>query len=65
MSADFKVGEYWIELFGLCGQLKDYDKLMKIKLQKVKENKLNLISLFLGDLFPNNHLEEKLTLLRK
>lgn len=66
MTADFKVGEYWIELFGLTGQLKSYDRLMKTKLQKVKEYNLNLISLFLSDLFPQNHLEDKLsTLLRK
>ncbi|MFZ3069074.1 MAG: hypothetical protein WA052_02030 [Microgenomates group bacterium] len=65
MTADFKVGEYWIELFGLVGQLKSYDCLMKIKLQKVKEHNLNLISLFLSDLFPHNHLQDKLDILRK
>lgn len=65
MSADFKAGKYWIELFGLCGQLKKYDNLMKTKLQKAKEHKLCLISLFLSDLFPHNRLEDKLNILQK
>lgn len=64
MSADFKIGEYWVELFGLTGQLQSYDRLMKIKLEKVKEYNLNLIGLYLSDLFPNNHLEEKLGVLQ-
>jgi len=64
MSADFKIGDYWVEFFGLAGQLKSYDQLMKIKLKMVKEYKLNLISLYLSDLFPNNHLKEKLGVLQ-
>lgn len=65
MTADFKVGDYWIELFGLCGQLKSYDNLMKLKLENIKKYKLKLIGLYLSDLFPTNHLEEKLSILRK
>ena len=65
MSADFKVGEYWIEMFGLCGQLKKYDYLMSTKLERIKEYKLNLISLYLSDIFPTNHLESKLSILQK
>lgn len=65
MSADFKIGEYWIELFGLTGQLKSYDRLMKIKLEKINEYKLNLISIYLGDLFPSNRLGEKLGVLQR
>lgn len=65
MSADFKVGSYWIELFGLTGQLKRYDELMKIKLQKVSEYKLHLISIYLSDIFPINHLDKKLGVLQK
>ncbi|OGD71798.1 hypothetical protein A3D09_00440 [Candidatus Collierbacteria bacterium RIFCSPHIGHO2_02_FULL_49_10] len=59
MSADFKVGDYWIELFGLTGQLKSYDRLMKLKLNKIKKYRLNSISLYLSDLFPQNRLVEK------
>lgn len=65
MSADFKIGEYWIELFGLTGQLKSYDRLMKIKLEKIKEYRLNLISIYLGDLFPSNRLGKKLWVLQR
>lgn len=65
MTADFKVGEYWIELFGLCGQLKSYDNLMKLKLEYIKKHKLKFVSLYLSDLFPINHLEDKLSILRK
>ncbi|MBI2325951.1 hypothetical protein HYU91_01035 [Candidatus Collierbacteria bacterium] len=65
MSADFKVGKYWIELFGLTGQLKSYDRLMKIKLEKIDEYKLSLISIYLGDLFPSNRLGEKLGVLQR
>lgn len=60
MTADFKVGEYYIELFGLTGQLKKYDQLMKIKVQKIKELNLKLISIYLSDIFPKNKLESKL-----
>lgn len=60
MSADFKVGPYWIELFGLAGQLRTYDRLMRIKLKLIKKHDLNLISIYLSDLFPKNHLAEKL-----
>ncbi|EKD43000.1 MAG: hypothetical protein ACD_72C00508G0003 [uncultured bacterium] len=65
MTVDFKVGDYWIELFGLTGQLESYDRLMKIKIKKVKKYNLNLISLFLSDIFPHNHLEAKLNHLAK
>jgi hypothetical protein len=36
MSADFKVGEFWIELFGLSGQFAKYDELMNTKLKLIK-----------------------------
>jgi len=65
MTVDFKVDEYWIELFGLTGQLESYDRLMKIKIEKTKEYHLNLIKLYLSDLFPKNHLEDKLGVLQR
>lgn len=65
MSADFKVGDCWIELFGLVGQLETYDRLMKIKLEKIQQNHLKLISIYLSDLFPKNHLEDKLGALQR
>lgn len=60
MTADFKIKDYWVELFGLTGQLRSYDRLMKIKLRKIKEYHLKLIDIYLSDLFPKNRLEEKL-----
>lgn len=60
MSADFKIGEFYVELFGLTGQLKKYDQLMKLKIQKTKEFNLKLISIYLSDIFPKNKLESKL-----
>ena len=65
MSTDFKVGKYWIELFGLTGQLKKYDSLMRTKLELIKQYNLKLISLYLSDIFPVSRLNEKLNLLRK
>ncbi|KKU05326.1 MAG: hypothetical protein UX08_C0007G0023 [Candidatus Collierbacteria bacterium GW2011_GWB1_45_35] len=65
MSADFKIGKYWVELFGLTGQLKKYDSLMRTKLELIKQYNLKLISLYLSDIFPVNHLDKKLSLLRK
>ena len=65
MSTDFKVGKYWIELFGLTGQLKKYDSLMRTKLELIKQYNPKLISLYLSDIFPVSRLNEKLNLLRK
>ncbi len=65
MSVDFKVGEYWIELFGLTKQLKRYDSLMETKLGLIKQFNLKLISLYLSDIFPVNRLDKKLSLLQK
>lgn len=60
MSADFKVGDYWIELFGLSGQFKNYDCLMTQKLELIKQYNLKLVKLYLSDIFPRNNLNTKL-----
>lgn len=65
MSADYKIGDYWIELFGLSGQLKSYDRLMKLKLEKISEYNLKVIKLYLSDIFPICRLEKKLNPLAK
>lgn len=59
-TVDFKIGKFWIEFFGLSGQLKKYDQLMRQKLEIVKKYKLKLIRLYANDLFPVNKLSEKL-----
>ncbi|MEK7577916.1 MAG: hypothetical protein AAB492_04900 [Patescibacteria group bacterium] len=56
-TADFKIGDIFVEFFGLHGQLKRYDVLMKRKLKLIKQNKLKLISLFPDDLFPKSKLD--------
>lgn len=60
MSADFKVGEYWVEFFGLAGQLKRYDALKKDKIALIKKYKLKIVHLYLSDIFPINKLDTKL-----
>ncbi len=60
MSADFKVGEYWVEFFGLAGQLKRYDSLKKDKIALIKKYKLKKVHLYLSDIFPINKLDKKL-----
>jgi hypothetical protein len=59
-TVDFKVGDKWIEFFGLSGQLKRYDELMKRKLRLAMRNHLDLIKIYPKDLFPINHLKNKL-----
>lgn len=59
-TADFKVGKYWIEFFGLSGQLKRYDELKKRKIRLANQYNLHLIELYQSDLFPRNQIEAKL-----
>lgn len=55
-TADFKVGERFIEFFGLHGQLKRYDFLMKKKMKIIQEHNLKLISIYPKDIFPQSQL---------
>lgn len=59
-TADFKIGDTLIEFFGLHGQLKRYDFLMKKKLKIIQKYKLKLIPLYPEDIFPSINLKEKL-----
>ncbi|HKZ35764.1 MAG TPA: hypothetical protein VJ242_03560 [Patescibacteria group bacterium] len=62
-KSDFKVGDYWIEFFGLAGQHKRYDELKTEKLRIIKKNKLHLISIYPKDLFPKSKLNQLLSCL--
>lgn len=62
-TVDFKVGNYWVEFFGLKGELKRYDELMKQKLKLAMEHKLNLIKISPNDLFIKDGIERKLGIL--
>ena len=52
LTADFVVGDYWIEFFGLNGEVKTYDRLKKRKLKIAKKLNLHLIAIYPEDLFP-------------
>lgn len=53
-TVDFKVGDFWIEFFGLSGGLKRYDELKERKLRLAKRYKLKIIEIYPKDIFPLN-----------
>lgn len=55
-TVDFKVGENWIEFFGLSGELKRYDELKKEKLKLAQGNKIKIIEIYPKDIFPTSKL---------
>ncbi len=61
LTADFVVGKHWIEFFGLAGELKEYDRLVRRKKNLSRKYHMNLIALYPNDLFPKNRLEKVLT----
>ncbi len=58
MTADFKIGDTYIEFFGLKGELEKYDNLVAKKEQLFKKNNLRVIKIYPSDLFPRNKLNE-------
>ncbi len=60
LTADFVTKHYWIEFFGLFGEMDDYDALVKEKQKLARKYKLPLIELYPKDLFPVSRLSEKL-----
>lgn len=62
-TADFVVGKYWIEFFGLAGELKRYDYLKMEKIKLARKLNLDLIGIYPKDLFPKGNLNEKLSML--
>ncbi len=58
LTADFVIGNEWIEFFGLSGVISKYDKLVKKKRILSKKYKLSLIEIYPKDLFPVNRLSE-------
>lgn len=58
LTADFSIGNYFIEFFGLFGHHKRYNELRNHKLQIVKNYKIKLIEIYPKDLFPKNKLQE-------
>ncbi len=60
LKTDFLVGDYWVEFFGLSGELRRYDQLKKKKLALIKRRGLKLIEIYPKHLFPKGKLEEVL-----
>ncbi|MBI4058943.1 hypothetical protein HY404_01750 [Candidatus Microgenomates bacterium] len=56
MNADFEINGVLIEFFGLSGELKEYDRLVRKKKKLWKNNKLKAIAIYPQDLFPQNRL---------
>ncbi|EKD65758.1 MAG: hypothetical protein ACD_49C00094G0004 [uncultured bacterium (gcode 4)] len=58
MTADFKIGDSFVEFFGLQGEVESYDRLVKEKEVFCNENSLKLIKIYPNDLFPENKLSK-------
>ncbi len=56
-TVDFKIGNFYVEFFGLEGKLKIYDKAKEKKLKLIKDHKLQFIAIHPYDLFPRSNLE--------
>lgn len=62
-TCDFIIGNKWIEFFGLSGELRRYDNLMRRKLNLVRKYNLDLIRIYPKDLIPIRKLKEKFSFL--
>jgi len=62
LTADFTTEYNWIEFFGLTGEIKKYDVLVRKKQELAKKYKLSLVAIYPKDLFPVNYLSEIITI---
>jgi len=60
LTCDFVVNNIFIEFFGLKGELKEYDRLVKLKRKLSRKYKFKLIELKPTHLFPKNKLDKVL-----
>lgn len=60
LTADFVTQKHWVEFFGLFGELKNYDALVRKKQKLARKYKLPLVELYPKDLFPISRLSEKI-----
>lgn len=58
LTADFVIKNSWIEFFGLAGDLREYDILVKRKQILARKHRLHLIEIYPKDLFPVNRLSK-------
>lgn len=64
-TSDFVVNGVIIEFFGLSGELKRYDELMKDKLQMIQDRNLKRISIYPKDIVPVSQLDKVLRIVLK
>ncbi len=57
LTADFLVKNNFVEFFGLSGEVRRYDKLVKRKKKICEKYKLKLIEIYPKDLYPINKLD--------
>lgn len=60
-TSDFKVGNTYIEFFGLANELDKYDRLKEEKLKMISENNYNLIKIYPKDIYPISNLDKVFT----
>lgn len=58
LTVDFVIGNRWIEFFGLAGEIKDYDRLLRKKRRVCEKYAIPLLEIYPKDLFPKNRLAE-------
>lgn len=61
MKCDFLVGDIWIEIFGLEGNVARYDELKKLKLNLAKQHKLRIFTLTLKEVYSKTKLDSILS----
>lgn len=57
-TADFKIGDKYIEYFGLAGEHARYDELMEIKKEIVFRHKINMLEIYPKNLYAKNGLDK-------
>ncbi len=62
LSVDFVIKDIFIEFFGLAGDLKEYDKLVRKKQKICRKYNIKLVEIYPKDLFPVNRLSKILKL---
>lgn len=65
LKVDFRIRNYWVEFFGLSGELKTYDQLKRKKLRLAQKLNLKLVSIYPSDIFPKSKLDKKYQFLLK
>lgn len=56
-TIDFKIGNTFVEYFGLAGEHKRYDQLRKMKQKMAKKYKIKLVEIYPKDLYPHNKMD--------